>query len=362
MQNSEKRQAYTLIDILKILLALLIVISHYVNEHADGKLPKIIDLSISIYIIAVPMYFAFSGFFLFKKIYSSEEVSHPAMIKGYVLKIMRLYGVWSVIYIIFKISAWLRFPPEQGEVAEYIHKALVYSTYNTIWFLPASAVGALIAYLIRKRFGDKTMFAAAVVFCILGALGDCYYNAVENVPVIGNIFSAYKTAFISSRNGVFNAFPYIAVGAFAAFKTKGQNIKQDKFFNKYLFMSAAFGIAFIAEAFFSKKLVHSVNSNTVIMLLPFTVTMTFWSITAVQPDISKKLSTNLRKTSTAVFLSQRLFLSALPALLPETFFAAFLDEKSALFGLAWVIICTLLFSVSVVLLSDKFKWLKNLYQ
>ncbi len=362
MRKTEKNGVYSLVDIIKVLLALLILLSHFINEHAAGKLPRVVDLSVSVYIIAVPMFFAYSGYFLFKKLYTVDEKEQKLFLKNYCIKIMRLYGVWSAVYVCFKIITWIRFAPENGEILSYIHRALVYSTYNTIWYLPASAVGAVMAYFFLKKLGSRGMLVSAAVFCVLGAMGDCYFNITGSIPVIGKIFEVYLKIFITSRNGIFNGFPYIALGAFIAQLMQNDGKTYRGFFNRYFFASIVSGAVFVGEALFAKMIVKSNNSNTIISLFVFTFFAVYWSLTSVQPAINRKLSGNLRKMSTAIFLSQRLFLSALPGLLPGTVFTVMLDEKGWMIGLFWVTACTLLFSALLILLSGKIKFLKYFYQ
>ncbi|MCM1528604.1 MAG: acyltransferase [Alistipes sp.] len=362
MHKTEKNGIYSLVDIVKVLLALLILLSHFINEYAAGKLPRIVDLSVSVYIIAVPMFFAYSGYFLFKKLYVVDEIEQRRCLKDYCVKILRLYGVWSAVYVLFKIFTWIRFAPENGEIISYIHRAIVYSTYNTIWYLPASAAGAVMAYFFLKKFGSRGMLITAAIFCVLGAMGDCYYNITSCIPIVGKIFEVYLKIFITSRNGIFNGFPYIALGAFIAQLRSRDEKTYYGIFNRWFFLSAASGAVFIGEALFAKMIVGSNNSNTIITLFIFTFFAVYWSITSVQPAIDKKLSGNLRKMSTAIFLSQRLFLSALPGLLPGTVFSVLLAEKGWMVGLCWVTVCTIAFSALLILLSGKIKFLKYFYQ
>ena len=362
MEKSEKNGVYSLVDIIKVLLALLILLSHFINEHARGKLPRMVDLSVSVYIIAVPMFFAYSGYFLFQKLFTANEAEQKRLLKNYCVKVLRLYGVWSAVYVCFKLLTWIRFAPENGEILSYIHRSLVYSTYNTIWYLPASAVGAVMAYFFLKKFGSRGMLVFAAVFCVLGAMGDCYYNITGNIPVIGDIWNGYLKVFITSRNGIFNGFPYIALGAFIAQLLQKDERTYHRFFNRYFFASLISGAVFIGEALFAKVVVKSHNSNTILSLFIFTFFAVYWSLVSVQPGISRKLSGNLRKMSTAIFLSQRLFLSALPGLFPGTIFTIMLDEKGWLIGLRWLAACTLLFSALLVLLSGKINFLKHFYE
>lgn len=362
MKSSVTKKAYTLIDIVKLMLAVLILFSHFLNEHANGKLPKVLDLAVSVYIIAVPMYFAFSGYFLFKKVYNSDPSGHKDFIKKYCLKIMRLYSVWSLIYICFQLITWIRVTPSSEDVLSYVHRALVYSTYNTIWFLPATAVGAVFAVVLRKYFGDKGMFCIAAAFCIIGAMGDCYYNLTEKIPVIGQLFAGYRKVFITTRNGVFNGFPYIAVGAMAAYKQRSDKKEYSPICNGYFWASVVLVGLFIAEAVISKLRLEAHNSNTIIALFPFTFCAVYWCIISAQPGIGSGASLYMRRMSTAVFLSQRVFLTALPTLLPTTVFAVMLDEKGWIAGLCWITACTLIFSAVLIALSGKISFLKNFYE
>lgn len=362
MTRTEKNGVYSLVDIIKVLLALLILFSHFINEYATGQLPRIIDISVSVYIIAVPMFLAYSGYFLFKKIYSVDETEQKQFLKNYCFKIMRLYGVWSVVYVAFKIFTWIRFTPENEEILSYLHRAVVYSTYNTIWYLPASAVGAVIAYFFMKKFGIKGMIILAVVFNVLGAMGDCYYNITSNIPVVREIFGVYLRIFITSRNGIFNGFPYIALGAFIAHLLQNDNRVYRKFFNRYFFASVISGVLFVGEALFAKTIIKSNNSNTIISLFIFTFFAVYWSLVSIQPAVNRKLCGNLRKMSTAIFLSQRLFLSAFPGLFPGTVFTVMLNEKGWAIGLCWVTSFTLIFSALLILLSEKNRFFKYFYQ
>ena len=347
---------------MKLMLSVLILFSHFLNENANGKLPKMLDLAVSVYIVAVPMYFSFSGYFLFKKIYSSDFSDHKEFIKNYCIKIMRLYGVWSLIYICFQLITWIKVTPSSEEVFSYIHRALVYSTYNTIWFLPATAVGAVFAVVLRKHFGDKGMFCIAAAFCVIGAMGDCYYNLTEKIPVVGQLFYGYRKVFITTRNGVFNGFPYIAVGAMAAYKQRNDKKEYSSIFNRYFWASVVLCGLFIVEAVISKLKLEAHNSNTIIALFPFTFCAVYWCIISTQPVISSGASLYMRRMSTTIFLSQRIFLTALPKLLPATVFAVMLDEKGWIIGLCWITACTLIFSAMLISLSGKISFLKNFYE
>lgn len=146
--NVQERRENSLIDLFKFLFSILIVLAHYAAEY--GHFPALLDRAFSLYIVVVPFFFACSGYFLEKKILNSQA-NMDEIFARYIKRILCLYAAWSVVYCAFKILSWLLHGVTWAEVAHYIHTALVFTTYPTIWFLPACVVAALITWMISKK-------------------------------------------------------------------------------------------------------------------------------------------------------------------------------------------------------------------
>lgn len=339
-----KRQ-YGSIDLVKFLCALLIVAAHYVTENATGRIHPLVDYGVSLYVIVVPFFFACGGYFLFRKVFADPE-NGGTTVKAYLRRIGLMYGLWSVIYVAFQAATWIRFGVTAEELARYILNALTYSTYRTIWFLPALCVGVGLFWRIYRKKGMKRALIWAAVFYILGCLGVSYSFLIKNATLSGALHG-YEYVFVSTRNGLFNGFPLVAVGALIAYQEqKGVAIKA----RTCWCLTALFGAAFVAEALVLKLVFGAVNANTLIMLVPFTYFLIRACLCVSLP--SGKGLRWMRGMSTTVFLSQRIWLTALPALLPDTFFASVLSGDPWL-GLCWTLGVTLITAAALQWLSKR---------
>ena len=75
--------------------------------------------------------------------------------------------------------------------------------------------------------------------------------------------------------------------------------------------TCVFGVAFLAEAFLMKKFVPSADANFLFMLVPFSYF--FFDLVCKIPLPDSKIYVPLRKLSKLIFVSQRLFLTAIPS-------------------------------------------------
>ena len=341
----ENKQQYGAIDIMKFLCSLLIVSAHYVTENAEGRINKILEYSVSLYIIVVPFFFCCSGFLIFKKIFSDPE-SGGKRVLSYCKHLMIMYGVWSVIYLSFKIAEWMKSGASSNSIIKYLINSIFYSTYKTIWFLPALCVGTIIAYFLIKHIGLKKTLAVAGIFYLIGALGVSYKKKKKKSEILSDLPSKYDYVFVSTRNGVFNAFPFIVMGAFIAQRRDSHRgkIAED------LIPCIVSGAMFVAEAFLLKFKFSAPNANTLIMLLPFTY---FFVSLCLDIKISSgKWLLWMRKMSTAVFLCQRIFLSAIPAVWPDGVIASVLNGNPYL-GIVIILFMVVALSSLLVFISQK---------
>lgn len=328
---------YNFVDILKFIFAALIIMSHYASEY--GNFDKRIDMIFSLYIVAVPFFFVSSSYFLFRKFnVITDAVDRKDIIFKYIKRIVIMYLCWSCIYIMFNILTWCVHGVTSKEVVGYLHQLIVYSSYNTIWFLPATAVGVAMVYILSKYLNKKQIIAVAIVFYIIGCVGQSYNFVLDKSDILKNIYDIYNYVFITTRNGVFNGFPFVAVGYVIAVNKK--DVKKG-IFNINLFLTFSFFVLFVAEAVVIKNVFSAINANTIIFLFPFSYFLFNWALGVELRD--RKCFMTIRKLSTVMFLSQRIFLSALPLLFPGSIFEILLVNNSYV-GLIYVLTVTILFS------------------
>ena len=163
-------------------------------------------------------------------------------IKRYCFKILRLYGIWTLILIV----------GGQGH----------------LWYLGATVVGVLclsLCFYWRMKFGVM-VFLAALLYSV-GLLGDSYYGFLEPiraVAVVDYAVKGYEYFFDVTRNGLFMGFPFLLIGA--AFAVKKIKIKP-VFAATGFFVSVAF---LVAEAYTLECFGNCQDYNMFLSLLPAT--------------------------------------------------------------------------------------------
>lgn len=308
MQGDKVRKTeYGFVDVIKYLLALLIVSSHYISENAVGRINSLIDYASSLYVIVVPFFFACSGFLLFRKLDGGTE--DWAKVKAYCKKILIMYAGWSLLYFLFTVLTWIRLGTTLEKVLHYLLNAVNYSTYKTIWFLPATVIGALLTYCFTRKIGIRWTIAVGIVFYIIGCFGASYSFLIPE----NGALSIYNYIFSSTRNGFFNGFPFVLIGYVIAQKEKAgfNEVRM-----KNLLLTVIFGIVFVAEALLIKQR-GATNVNTLLFLLPFTYFFLQWCL-GIRMKTSERTMW-LRKMSTDIFLCQRLFFIGITGFVPYQF-------------------------------------------
>ena len=344
----QSRKNYWSLDIAKFICAVLIISAHFASEW--GKFPKIIDYGFSLYVIAVPFFFCCSGFLFFKKWLPMDKGNRRKYLISYQKRIWIMYGCWTIVYLPFQLISWVK----NGtfglyKILKWLHTALVFQTYSTIWFLPALAVGIAVTCLLVSRFSKRTVLWIAILLYTFGMLGYTY-NFLIDGTVIGSVMDFYLTVFKTSRNGLFNAVPFIVIGLLFSQKEIMANKKE---FVKNSVFSILFLIMIVFEAFFLKIKFKVTGMDVGIFLIPFT----FFFIKALLNIELKENNLWLwcRKLSLLMFVSQRLFLSALPVVLPSVFDSLYSNSYAGLFVVLGIIIA---FSVLFIKFSDRVKFFK----
>lgn len=342
------RKNYNSLDVSKFICAILIICAHFASEW--GSFPVVVDYAFSIYVIAVPFFFCCSGFLFFKKLNAlpTEEAKKKYFI-SYQKRIWTMYGLWTLVYVPFLLVSWIRSGEFGVRLLRWIHTSIVFQTYSTIWFLPALAIGIALAYWIFKRLSRDKCAILIVALYLIGTLGYSYSFIFEGT-FVEKIYEIYKLVFKTTRNGLFNALPFIYFGYL--FAKKDENAKYNKTIVNAIY-AIIFLLCVVVESFLLKIKFNVTGMDFVLSLLPFTY---FFMQTLLSIDLKdRKIYTWLRKSSLLMFVSQRLFLTALPSVMPRLF--GFLYTNSYL-GIFLVLIFTIVFSVGTIALSKKIKFLK----
>lgn len=154
---------------------------------------------------------------------------------------------------------------------------------------------------------------------------------------------------ITWRNGFFNGFVYASIGLLIA--EKGHNSLPNTIIG-----TIVFGVLFLVEALVMKRIVPSSDANFLLMLVPFSYY--FFNLICNIKLPESKVYLPLRKMSMLIFLSQRLFLTAIPSV--TSGWGIWKITDNAILALMFVVIEVVAFSYLTLKASEKVKILKYL--
>lgn len=343
-----EKRIFVSLDIAKYVMAVLILLGHTANEwaHLTGFWHYALSCSFT-----VPVFFVISGFLFFTKIKSVDIKEQNAYYKKWSYRVGKMYLIWSCVYFCFVLMKWSQTDFILEDIVAYIHRSLVYSTYATIWFLPALWVGISILYCLQKTFGAKTTFVVMVFIWLFGVFGGAYYGYIPKTGLVRNVFNGYIDYFLTFRNGLFFGSVYSYVG-YLVYKY------YNKFTLKHTFLLVLFfQLINCVEIILIKRVTPDADSDMGITMLPlaFSYVVLFLHISLKNRPIYMKL----RNQSMLIFCGQRLFLTAIPSVFPLVY-SNFICNFSHWEIMIVFVVQVLLFSYVIDKLSIKFPILKKL--
>ena len=355
---TDRQTNYNSIDLMKFICSLLVVLIHCVNAETLNNTTDLINYVIRNVIarIAVPLFFISSGFFLYRKTTLNEfSLKHT---KEYVIKLLRFYIIWSLIYLPLSIEKILQ--NEQGVVhaiLEYLRDFVFISSYVHLWYLPATIFAVLlVSYLISKKVDLKRILLISSIFYFIGLFGQSWFGLfrpfIAHIPYL--VSRIFNLTIRTTRNGLFDAFIFVTLGANIAFN--GFNFKQNKAILLFLISFALLNI----EAIYTMKMDFILtNSNDMYFFLVPVAYFAFGIISNIHLNGKVCFYKILRIISSLIY-----FVHYLIRYLILKFFA-FLSYPMSNSYLLFVIVSLASIAVSYIIymFSQKkyFKWMKNLY-
>lgn len=208
-KQASKQYYYPGLDVLKILLATIVVLRHCGQSFfAHGSIFKIVVTN-TISPVAVPTFFLISSFLFFNKHVDDNNL------RKYLLRLLVLYGVWTVMYlplILFDLPKTLT-----GGI-QLLQRFVFDGSYFHLWYLPSLMFAILLTYILSKWINDRALLALSMLLFVLGTFVETY-NFIS--PILN--WRLYKTVFITTRNGVFFGFVFVVLGKIISagiFRTK----------------------------------------------------------------------------------------------------------------------------------------------
>lgn len=359
MDEYKNKPIYRGIDLLKFTAAILILLLH-VPPAREGSAAHIFIRQI-LTVTAVPFFFAASGFFAVEKLKGTfREKAFSTIKKPYVL-----YLKWSVIYLPLSLYALKNLDAVHIAIT-YIRNFFLEGSYLTIWYLNALAFAFLFYFLLLKKLSPLKCVLLTVPLYVIGCLLSSYNELLVSFPLGQEISGGYYTVFETTKNGLFFGLPFVSIGGLVV----ANGSKSDSKGTAVAGMCLS-GVLIVAEVLLRNAyLPNSKSVDFVIFLLPFTV---FALKFASRIDLNAKYvmfcgkKTDLymifRNLSVLIFLTQRIFIFAadtVAKILYKYLSIGWLYDFPVLNFIA-VSVSTVLFSLLLMILSTRFKWIRKLY-
>ncbi|MBQ9406331.1 MAG: acyltransferase [Desulfovibrio sp.] len=290
----EKGQ-YPGLDAMKFLMAGMVVLLH-TSPVFDAPLPNLLVRE-GLARVAVPFFFIASGYLLFGRM-SAGEVD-LGRVRRYVLRIMRVYAVWVIIYLPFILQIYGRDIEIYGGLAGWVWYFFM-PGYMHLWFLAALVLAImLLAALRRKGWGFRRILLLG--FCLyLPALWGCaYYGAFAAMfPQFLHDEALMKSLYIlfgNPRNGLTMGFFYVSLGAALA-------ARRPRLGKRVLLSLSGIALLFLlAEIALVDSLGWLRDGDASLCLVPAAVSVFLLSLKLRLPWLRTELFLWLRKLSMLVY-------------------------------------------------------------
>lgn len=199
--NNNRDEIWTL-DLIKYLLAILVIIRHCGQAYwsYDSLFVKIFTCSVSP--VAVPLFFAISGFLLFRRTVSAS------VLKKQLFRIIKLYLLWSLVFSPIIVREAIRSKSIALWLLGFIKESLFGGAFYHLWFLPSLAVALFLTYILAKKIKyNRYLLLIGFILYVIGTIVDTYHFFPPYTD-----WKLYKEVFLTTRNGIFFGFLFVVIG------------------------------------------------------------------------------------------------------------------------------------------------------
>lgn len=204
---------YVGLDRFRLITALLVIAIHTspldsFSPEGDFFLTRVLAR------IAVPFFFMVTGQFVAGALTAAggEQNGHQVLLR-YLRKILILYAVSIILYFPVGIYAGHY---QNVTLASILKMILLDGTFYHLWYFPACLLGMVLVYLMSRFLKLCGIIAVSAVLYLVGLLGDSYFGLVQKLPPLEAIYEAFFQICSYTRNGLFFAPLFLALGAWCA--------------------------------------------------------------------------------------------------------------------------------------------------
>lgn len=302
----KKKQKINSIDLMRVICAYMVVAIH---THPGQEYNTTISYIFTQVIprIAVPFFFAVSGYF-----FTASLISNKSIVIIYFKRILFTYTLWSFVYFIIQYIIDIRNNVSAiSMMKSTIINYFVFGSWYHFWYFPALIFCVLISSLFNKLKKIELLAKLSIVLYIMGVLGCAYYYLGIQLPVINRLYTFSQ--FDLLRRVLFMGLPFFMIGYFVN-KIKG-------YFNKInnktsIFIMILILILFVFEIIIVNILHLQINIFITLFLYP----LTGWVLILCTKNPMKsldKFSAQLRVIGNLSFYSHPLLIMLFGTIVPK---------------------------------------------
>lgn len=298
----ESRKEYKSLDVFKFIFAFLVVMIH-AKPFMDISEKTNWFISNTIFNLAVPFFFITSGFLIFEKLkYIDTYEEKKLAIKKYVIRLLKMYCIYSIIWLPLKILGWYTSGGiDSNDILIWFKQFfLTGKTGDALWYLLAVTICAIVVSVVtyygKKRF--VVLFIGAGLLYTIGVLISSYYEIFSGIFFV----KWYYSIFEGTENALLEGLFLFVIGA--GISNYSINLELKKVSLCFAFsLLIMFGEVFLVYTF-------SKNYNGTCKLFTLPVVSALLFLTIIQLPISweGKRCAKLRDYSTLIYVSHCLFI------------------------------------------------------
>lgn len=203
-----REKNYARIDAFRLVATVLVICIH-TSPLADVSAVGDHILTRAIARIAVPFFFVTSGFFLMPR-YGREVGRLSAFLK----KTARIYALAMLLYL--PVNVYSGYFASDALAPKLLQDIVFDGTFYHLWYLPASMLGACVAWFAREKWGTRGALVPCALLYGFGLLGDSYYGLSARIPFLNGLYTLIFQVSDYTRNGIFFAPIFFILGAHLA--------------------------------------------------------------------------------------------------------------------------------------------------
>ena len=210
---------YNSIDLTKFILSIFVITIHcYIVPTIQQPLLR--DICMMIQYTAVPLFFCFTGYFLFRRVLLAPEGAKKNIKRAW-LRFGKLYLIWFIIYSVIIDGQGGGGVCGGGEV-NILHN-LFCRGYNHLWYLWSGLYCIPIIYLLLKiKIKPTAIFIIGIIAYIFFRVYS-HYGSVDNPQGICRLFAYIWELHLFNVFGICNGLCYLSMGLLFAQKGTTKN-------------------------------------------------------------------------------------------------------------------------------------------